>query len=126
MSPAAAVVNTTAAQWGRAKVNAFAATIVFVLLTLSLSAAFWVNEHQNEVSCENQKDNRQVITQVVILATEPSPAGALDFTAVPGFSNVDPETQAYLIALGTALDGRQDDEPSIRDRLLAAIPPITC
>lgn len=103
--------------------NRFALSILFVTIIVAGALAFAVDNHQDELSCQRQAENREVIRQVVLIATEPG--GTFNFDSIPEFENVPPETQAYLIALGNALQdaGRSEGQ---REQLLAVIPEVNC
>lgn len=92
-------------------------------------------DRQSAAQCADRRDGRSVLRQVVIEATKPnSGRTAVDFAAVPGFSDLDASMQRYLENLGAALavptttepGASTTTEPSIQDRLLSLIPEITC
>ncbi len=83
-----------------------------------------------EGRCQDRKDAREVLREVVDISTSGSGTATIDFTAVAGFDQLDPETQTYLVALGMALQSRTSTadnagEP-LHDRLLAKLPTIQC
>ena len=110
----------------KARAKKWAGTVTFVMVCLVCALTLWVNDHQDNLSCERQQENREVIRTVVDLATAPRGAQALDFSAVPGFPELDVETQVYLIALGEALAAQPESAGSLRNELLASIPDIIC
>jgi hypothetical protein len=107
----------------RSFIQRWPGTIIFVLVSVMVVVGIGVDQHQNDISCRRQSENREVIREVVRIATEPG--GTFNFDSIPEFQEVDPQTQAYLIALGEALEsrGRAGDT---RQRLLAAIPTVNC
>jgi hypothetical protein len=88
----------------RSFIQRWPGTIIFVLVSVMVVVGIGVDQH-------------------VRIATEPG--GTFNFDSIPEFQEVDPQTQAYLIALGEALEsrGRAGDT---RQRLLAAIPTVNC
>lgn len=74
-------------------------------------------------ACHRQAANRDVLRDVVTIATASS--SGVDLTMVPGFDDLDPPTQAYFRALGEML-ASAPSATARREQLLAAIPDVTC
>lgn len=81
-------------------------------------------QHRDEVACQDRRDGRQVLREVVIKATEPGQR--VDLTKIPGFADLDPATRTYISNLSAGLNVSTPDQIPLRDRLLALIPPLDC
>lgn len=84
-------------------------------------------EDEAHQRCLDRQTDRQVLRQVVDIATTTSGGGQLDLTIVPGFDDLDPQTQTFITNLSHAISS---EPPSTRnalhDELLNQLPSIDC
>lgn len=86
---------------------------------------FRILETQRNTECDGRRDGREVLRELVVQAT--SPGQSVDLTKVPGFDGLDEATQVYLENVSASLNrGTPSDQQTVRDRLLALVPPIDC
>ncbi len=96
----------------------------FVLVVV---AAFGSVRYYRDDQCKQQKHAAEQLRAVVIKATEPQPSGTpLDLTKAEGFDKLDPVTQTWARSVQQMISSRPSSTSSVRDTLLAVIPPVTC
>lgn len=84
-------------------------------------------EHESHQRCLDRQADRAVLRQVVEISTQTSGTTSMDLTKVPGFDELDQHTQDYLRSLSELLTSAgPTSRQSLRDQLLAKLPPITC
>lgn len=84
-------------------------------------------EDEAHQRCLDRQADRQVLRQVVDIATAPSGSGPLDLTLVPGFADLDPQTQAFMTNLTDQLaQAPPPTRNALHDVLLAQLPPVDC
>lgn len=85
-------------------------------------------------ACGATREFRRSFPDILRQVADPPESGAsgTDFTKVPGFEDLDPATQSYLVALGMVLSADDDDPdaPSVLERTAANyerdFPPPNC
>lgn len=100
----------------------------YLLIVAAMFGGFRQLETERHQDCLNQRDNRTVLREVVIEATNTTgTGGSFDLTRIPGFVDLDEPTQTYFRNLSAALSqAPPGDQRSLRDRLLPLVPPIEC
>lgn len=87
--------------------------------------------HQLEVEahhrCVDRRTDREVLRQVVDIATTSSSGSRIDLTIVPGFADLDANTQAFITNLSAAINSAPPASRNVlHDELLDRLPPINC
>lgn len=100
----------------------------YLALVIAAFVGFRQLEDESQQRCLNRQADRQVLRQVVDIATTPSSGGgSLDLTVVPGFSDLDEATQAFMRNLTVRLQSAPPaSRNALHDELLAQLPPIDC
>lgn len=97
--------------------------LLVVLVAFGGAVRFEQTDHS---ACVERRDLIAAVRQVVDIATTPS-GGPVDLSKITGFDRLDEPTQNYLRNLSMQLTkANPAGEPSLHDRLLVLIPPITC
>lgn len=97
--------------------------VFFVPFVALLMLVVWMDQNREQQTCEEAQAGRAVLREVVTIATEGN--GSTDLTGVPGFDQLDAETQVFLENLAVVTAG-SDSRETLRARLLDAIPEIEC
>ena len=101
--------------------------VFFLPFVALLALVVYLDQHREDATCGQLAENRQVLREVVLIATEPGGSTSIDFGAIDHFDELEPATQAYFVALGDLLAaGSTSSGDSRRVALLAAIPDIEC
>lgn len=88
-----------------------------------VALAVGLDQHREQETCRDIRDSREAIQALVIEAT--SPGGSLDFSRIPGFSDLEPQDQRFWTEVGRIL-ASDDDNEAQRQRLLATVPDVEC
>lgn len=103
--------------------------LLFAPYVLVVGVAFgglYSLENEAHQRCLDRQTDRQVLRQVVDIATTPG-TSRLDLTVVPGFDDLDSATQAFMRNLSQAIAAAPpQSRNALHDTLLAQLPPIDC
>lgn len=98
----------------------------YIGLVLVMSLGFYVIERSQNHACNQRATDRNVLRQVVDVATTPGRSSD-DLTKINGFDELDPQTRTYMRNLSIAVSSvPPPGKQTLHDQLLALLPPINC
>ena len=97
-------------RWLRARPLTMAYLLIVLSFTAAMAGVAWEAEQRREALCETVNEQQALVHRLVDVVLERPESEGLRLTTLPEFRSLDPETQAYLIALEARSAGSTDDD----------------